>query len=259
MPFIRKIATVNLNAINSDVKKSLLKDFIWINDLDIVFVQELAFENFSFLNTHAAIVNISEDGKGTGILLRNNIQFSNVVLNTNGRISSVCVDSTNFINIYAHSGSNQKKERDELFNDTILIHLAHGKENVLLGDFNCVLLPDDMNGTTKNFCHGLNSLITSLELKDVEKTFLKNKTNFTFFRGTSCSRLDRYYASTDFITQVLDVHTVPLSFSDHHGVILKLNILDSTNLIFTGRGFWKLNSYFLKNEDITARFMEMYN
>lgn len=259
MPFIRKIATVNLNAINTDVKKSLLKDFIWLNDLDIVFVQELAFENFSFLNSHEAIVNISEDGKGTGILLRKNIQFSNVILNTNGRISSICVDSTNFINIYAHSGSNHKKERDELFSESILIHLAHGKENVLVGDFNCTLLSNDMSGPTKNFCHGLNNLISSLDLKDVEKTILKSGTTFTFVRGNSKSRLDRYYASADFITQVLDVKTVPLTFSDHHSVILKLNIDDSTNIIYTGKGFWKLNSYFFNNEDSKARFIAMYN
>lgn len=138
MPFIRNIATANLNAINSDVKKSLLKDFIWNNDLDIIFIQELSFENFAFLNSHTAIVNISADNKGTGILLRNNLQYSDIILNENGRISSVCVDSINFINIYAHSGSNQKKERDTLFNEDILIHLAHGKENVIVGDFNCI-------------------------------------------------------------------------------------------------------------------------
>lgn len=110
MPFIRKVATINLNAINSPVKKSLLRDFIWDYDLDIIFVQELAFENFSFISSHTAIVNISEDKKGTGVLLRNNVNYSDVILNVNGRITSLTVDSINYINIYGQSGSGFKKK-----------------------------------------------------------------------------------------------------------------------------------------------------
>lgn len=87
MPYIRKIATINLNAISCRVKQHLLKEFVWNNDLDVVFMQEVAFENFSFVPTHTAVVNISEDGKGTGILLRNNISYTNLVMNTNGRIT----------------------------------------------------------------------------------------------------------------------------------------------------------------------------
>lgn len=48
MNFTRKIATLNINAIGTAVKKALLKDFIWNNDLDVVFLQEVSFECFSF-------------------------------------------------------------------------------------------------------------------------------------------------------------------------------------------------------------------
>lgn len=259
MPFIRKIATINLNAISSPVKKSLLKDFVWNHDLDIIFVQELAFENFTFLSTHTAITNISDDGKGTGILLRNNLVFSNVILNVNGRLSSVTVDSINYINVYAHSGSGFKKERNILFNEDILVHLAHGKENVIVGDFNCVLNGDDMIGSAKNFCRGLKNLIDSLDLKDVEKTILKRQTNFTFVRGASKSRLDRYYASIEFIEKVQSVTTLPLSFSDHHSVVLKISIPPNQDIVYAGRGYWKLNSHFLNDEEVMQRFEECIN
>lgn len=259
MPFIRNIATINLNAISSPVKKSLFKDFVWNHDLDVIFVQELAFENFSFLSTHRAISNISEDGKGTGILLRNNLAFSNVILNVNGRISSVTVDSVNYINVYAHSGSGFKKERDVLFNEDILIHLAHDKENVIVGDFNCVLIESDMVGSVKNFCGGLKNLVDSLELKDVEKTILKRQTNFTFVRGASKSRLDRYYGSVEFIKNVQCIRTIPLSFSDHHSVILKLCISQNRDITYTGRGYWKLNPHFLNDEEVMQRFDVLLN
>ena len=88
MTFIRKFATVNLNAISSNLKLSLFKDFVWNNDLDFVFVQEVAVENFIYLSSHTALVNISVDGKGTGILIRKNIQYTNVILNKNGIITS---------------------------------------------------------------------------------------------------------------------------------------------------------------------------
>ena len=61
MPFIRRFATVNLNAISSRLKLSLFKDFLWNNDLDFVFVQEVAVENFNFITTHSAIMNIKKE------------------------------------------------------------------------------------------------------------------------------------------------------------------------------------------------------
>ena len=259
MPFIRKVATINLNAINSPVKKSLLRDFIWDYDLDIIFVQELAFENFSFISSHTAIVNISEDKKGTGVLLRNNVNYSDVILNVNGRITSLTVDSINYINIYGHSGSGFKKEREILFRDDILIHLAHGKENLIVGDFNCVLNGDDMTGSVKNFCGGLKTLIASLELKDIEKVIMKNQSQYTFVRGTSRSRLDRFYASEQIIRSVREVKTVPLCFSDHHSVFLKLEVPETQDIIFTGRGYWKLNSHILTDDETMIKFENFYN
>lgn len=259
MPLIRRIATVNLNAISCTVKKFLLRDFIWNNDLDVVFLQEVAFENFSFIRSHKAIVNISEDGKGTGVLLRTNIDYSNCVLNSNGRITSVCIDNINFINIYAHSGSKFKKERDLLFTQDILIHLAIGKENLLLGDFNCIVNPDDSNSTVKNISIGLKSLISSLNLLDVDKKFHGKNARFTFYRSGSKSRLDRIYSSDTFMRCISNVTTMPLAFSDHHGVTLTYNVDNRLLFNFLGRGYWKLNSFLLNNDDINNRFVSMYN
>lgn len=89
--FSRTIASININAISSTLKKNLLRDFVRNNDVDIIFLQEVAFENFSFIHSHVAFVNISDDNKGTAILIRKNIDFSNIFLNPNGRISSVRV------------------------------------------------------------------------------------------------------------------------------------------------------------------------
>lgn len=80
------MATVNLYAISTKVKQHLFKEFVWNNDLDVIFMQEVAFENFTFIPTHRALINISTDGKGTGILVRSNIECSNAFMHTNGRM-----------------------------------------------------------------------------------------------------------------------------------------------------------------------------
>lgn len=52
MDFVFNVATLNLNSINTDVNKALLKDFITKFDIDVAFLQELAFENFTFLPSY---------------------------------------------------------------------------------------------------------------------------------------------------------------------------------------------------------------
>uniref|UniRef100_A0A1W7R675 Putative tx1-3 aae n=1 Tax=Aedes albopictus TaxID=7160 RepID=A0A1W7R675_AEDAL len=257
MPYIRKIATINLNAISCRVKQHLLKEFVWNNDLDVVFMQEVAFENFSFLPTHTAVVNISEDGKGTGILIRTNIQFTNLVMNTNGRITSLVIDGINYIDVYAHSGSKYKKERDLLFTDEMMIHLGEFKENVVLGDFNCITDKKDSTGAVKNICNGLKKMIAELQLLDVELSKNSHRV-FTFVRGDSKSRLDRIYGSEAFIKNVRKIETIAVPFSDHCSVVMTLEITDVKNMNFFGRGYWKINSSLIAIEDIQDKFKTYY-
>ena len=188
--FSRKLATININAISSNIKLGLLKDFVWDNDLDIVFLQEVSFENFNFLATHFALVNISVDEKGTAVLIRNNIEFSNVLMHQNGRILSVTINDIHFINVYGHSGSQYRHQRDILFSTEIIPHISNAHSNVILGDFNCILFNDDSNGVVKNICHGLKDLTSSLNLTDIGRS-INGKPIYTFFRGDSASRIDR--------------------------------------------------------------------
>lgn len=251
--YSRTLATLNINAISSRIKINLLKDFVWNYDIDFVFLQEVSFEDFSFIPSHLALVNISEDRKGTAILIRKNIQFSSVLMNPNGRITSVCIGGINFINVYAHSGSKFRKERNELFSQEIIPHLSTDAPNVILGDFNCILLKRDSNGAVKNLCPGLSQLVSSLDLLDVGK--IKDKqTVYTFFRGESMSRLDRIYAPKNFLERVLKFETIPTCFSDHYSLHMKFEVESNEDVILHGRGFWKINPSLLKDEDICNEF-----
>lgn len=255
---IRKVATLNINAIGTAVKKALLRDFIWNNDIDVAFLQEVSFECFSFIASHHAFVNISTTNKGTAILIRKNIDPKSILLNPNGRISSIVFDKINFINIYAHSGTNFRKQRELLFTEDVIPHLSSDLPNVLLGDFNCILDTSDSNSNVQNFCKGLQTLVSSLQLFDLEK-ILNKKTSFTFFRGTSKSRLDRIYCPNAFLKSAKSIDVHPTAFSDHHAVIVKYVVTDTSCMIFQGRGFWKVNPSLIDVPEIVAKFVQMYD
>lgn len=257
MDFTFSLVTINLNSTNNPIHKSLLKDFLQNHDVDIAFLQEVAYENFTFVPSYTAIVNISPEKVGTAILLRKNLQFDHPILDPSGRIISVIVHGINFVNIYAYSGTNKKKLRDEFFRSDIVVHLAKSKceLSVIGGDFNCILDKADSNSAVKNFCSGLSSLVDQCHFKDVMKEL--KTTEFTFLRGESSSRLDRFYAPEAFIKRVSKGKTIATAFSDHRAVFLKIKMLQQ-DLNCRGRGYWKINPVLINNEQIIERFKHEY-
>lgn len=257
MNFILKIATVNLNSTTTFINQNMLRDFVWNHDIDLLFVQELCYQNFSFIPSHFSIVNLSQRGMGTGILLRKSFEFNNVILDPNGRISSIVINNINFINIYAHSGTNKKKERDELFLNNLTVHLSKSgvEYSVLGGDFNCILNSSDATGSSNNFSSGLKRLVDAFQWKDI--MIEKRKSEFTFFRSGASSRLDRFYGPAEFVSKVLSAETIPVPFSDHCAVVLKIKI-NSEFFTPKGKGYWKINTTILAKDLIAEKFQLEY-
>lgn len=257
MNFIYTIATINLNSFNTLVKKNLLKEFIRDHDLDIVLLQEVSFEDFSFVSTHNALVNISSDKKGTAVLVRKAFKFSEFIFDPSGRILSVIVNQINFVNVYAHSGNNMKKERDKLFTEDMSIHVNKPGATctVFGGDWNCILESCDSKGTHKNFSSGLRNMIECFSLKDV--VFNRKENRFTFHRNEQASRLDRFYAPKEFMENVTSTSTLANAFSDHCAVTMKVKT-SGEQLSLHGRGYWKINPSVLMLPDVQARFDSEY-
>lgn len=247
MNHVIRIASVNLNSSTCVPNKTLLRDFIRANDVDVLFLQEVCYENFSFVPSHVPYVNVNEHESGTAILIRNSLKASQPLFSLNGRISSIAIENMNFINIYAYSGSNRKKERDELFLNDLTAHLAKAnvEVNIVGGDFNCILNSFDCVGDSKNYCGGLRQIVENFGLKDVALELKQNQ--FNFHRLNSASRLDRFYVPREFVGSVLEFKTQPVAFSDHCGIIMKVKV-DGRSIISRGRGYWKINSSLLKDE-----------
>lgn len=64
------------------------------------------------------------------------------------------------------------------------------------------------------------------------------------------SRLDRIYASEDFLTTVDTFESNVTCFSDHHALILKYKVNSNSNVRSIGRGYWKINPSILREEAI---------
>lgn len=175
-----KVATVNLNGIVCRAKQSLVKDFVNFNDIDIVFFQEMNITSSSFLPNHEIILSYSSLSRSTAVAIRRNFSFTDLIVDPSGRIISLIINGINFINIYAQSGSQYKKERNDFFTESIAIHLNKKYEGLVIGgDFNCCLYDGDSRGSN-NFCQGLQHLVDKMKIKDVAKCMSK-KPCFYFF------------------------------------------------------------------------------
>lgn len=257
MNFILTIATINLNSSNSDLNKSLLKDFVKDHSLDVVFLQEVIFDNFQFIHTHTAIVNRNPNDLGTAMLVRKGLEVNDVLSQPNGRILSATIANINFVNVYAFSGTNKRKERDEMFKTDLAVHLNKGtnRSTVLGGDFNCILEAGDSKNSNKNYSSGLKSVIDNLKYKDI--LLHKKRNEYTFIRGDSASRIDRFYAPSAMVEHITQTKTITVAFSDHRSVIVQINV-QKTDLAIRGRGYWKINSSIVDNDDVHIRFSSEY-
>jgi len=107
------------------------------------------------------------EGRGTVILAKDSYLLTNIQRIHTGRGISAHFNGIRIINIYARSGSEKRREREEFYNGDFARLLMHSNDNMFLaGDFNCVLTPSDCTGSF-NVSRALTRLVTGLDLVDV--------------------------------------------------------------------------------------------
>ena len=261
MNFIRKVASINIDSIKVNVKISLWKEFVLNNDFDVVFLQEVAFDDFSFLPSHEAFVNRNGTSSGTAILVRKSVETRDCLKCPSGRIISIVVDNINFVNFYGHAGSQHRAERDDLFEIQTVKHMGKTavSNTIIGGDFNCILEDDDTRGNFKNISRGLKTLTNLFDLKDVELKLKGQNKQFTFFRNDSASRIDRFYASKQILTKISKFDTRAIPFSDHHAIFFNYQIDANQRFPAFGRGYWKIKDFLLQDDELSLQFSEEYD
>ena len=68
-----KIATLNINGLASRTKVEMLEDFLRRQEIDILFLQEVAHSTIDILRGYKTYNNVRTAGRGTAMVTRNEI------------------------------------------------------------------------------------------------------------------------------------------------------------------------------------------
>ena len=161
------------------------------------------------------------------------------------------------LNVYGHSGSNLKTERELLFSHELLFYLQNNLENVILGgDLNCIIRDIDAYNTYSYLkSESLKKIVSDLKLVDVHNVNGVQIPQYTFIKQGYGSRIDRFYVNK-LKHHILDFETIPVSFTDHHAVLFKLNIPIVQKI--ARKSYWKFNNSFVDDKEIYALFKKSW-
>ena len=239
------IATININNITNATKINALRTFIRNMELDIVFLQEVENEQLSIPGFNV-ICNVDFSRRGTAIALKEHIVYTHVEKSLDGRLIALRIQNTTLCNVYAHSGTAFRSERERFFNGTLAYYLRHNTEHIILaGDFNCVLRACD--STSANTSAALQNTIQQIRLHDVWTKLYPNMQAHTYISHNAASRLDRIYISGGLCQQLRTASTQVCSFTDHKALTVRICLphLGREH----GRGFWSLRPHLLTAEN----------
>jgi hypothetical protein len=128
-----------------------------------------------------------------------------------------------YINVYAPSGSQNRKNREKFFQQDAAFIPKNTDELMLLRDFNCVTSKKDAIAQEDNICRALVEPINGLELVDVWEE-LKRINSFTRINWVGKygggARLDRVYASKVMLQSMVNIEHKIMSFTDHNAVLV---------------------------------------
>jgi len=93
---VLKIATLNINGFASRTKVEMLEIFLRRQEIDILFLQEVAHSTIGTLRSYKAYSNVGTAGRGTAMVTRNEITITNITRLPSGRGIAAC-DSSRFM------------------------------------------------------------------------------------------------------------------------------------------------------------------
>ena len=136
---------------------------------------------------------------GTAIIWKRTLKVNEVNCIIERRAQIIKVEGESYVNVYAPSGSNNRRQREDFFTELFLhlLNIEGGKLPVIAGDFNSVVAEID---TTRHFSAKLSKVFRQLvhqaQYSDCFRTLHPAAKEFTFHRGAHMaqSRLDRVYA-----------------------------------------------------------------
>ena len=265
--------TAMFKLVSANLGTSLLSvgDILMTDKPELLFLQEVTCPTNELLTRvtslgYSAECNVDSlhpTRPGTAIVWKKSLKINEVNSIIERRAQFIKVGGESYVNVYAPSGSNNKKEREDFFTELFLhlLNKGEGKLPVISGDFNSVLAEiDTTRHFSAKFSKVLRQLVRQAQYIDCFRFLHPAAQEFTFHRGAHMaqSRLDRVYAPPHLADKVMTAcHKAGIS--DHCRVEVVLNIeTGQTRRRFHRPGFWKLNTSLLDNDDFLPQFRFLY-
>jgi len=234
------------------MKIKMLTNFLLGQDIDISLLQEVANDDLSNIYGYSAHINEGIEKSGTEILMKEGISVDNIKILPSGRGIAGLFEDTWIINVYAPSGAEKRKERENFFTNELAYLLPTGpREIILAGDFNCVIAAADCTGSP-NLSKALSSTIAGLALHDAWHQSSK-KTQYTHYTNNGATRIDRIYITDTLKKRKQGAETIIAPFSDHLAVVVRLTYAHQT--ILRKRRIWKMNISILEDNTFSDNLM----
>ena len=229
---------------------AMLGQFLAIEDIDIILIQEVGQCSLESLRGYEAHINIGTNGRGMAIVAREGIPLRNVARIPSGRGIAAELQGVGIVNIFAPSGAEKKQEREVFFNIELPHLLATIPTKMILGgDFNCVLSKSDCTGHY-NYSRALNALVSGYALIDMWEAN-PERGIYTHYSRQGASRLDRIYVTRNLSDRKKGIETVVAAFTDHLAVILRMAL--DVDITRRGRRFWKMNAALMQDAQFQAQ------
>jgi len=261
-----KIKTINVKGNRSIGKQKQILVFALKGSYDVLGLQEVSLDKCDLFEQHYHFLsNVGPKKLGTAFLIRNGINYTNELLEPEGRLISVNIGSFTLINVYGVSGQNHKEERNIFFRKTLPAYAIASKlPKIIIGDFNCINEGADRisaNGTKQRntICKGLVDVIKGFDFVDIWSKLRQNDKGHTFFHSRGSSRIDRVLVDKVLEKSILSINTEQVIWTDHKCISLHINTtnnIQSTEMAKT-KGIWKLNASVLQEEAYRNRIKQM--
>ena len=262
---------LRIETLNCAMGTLIVPEVLKSDNLDLLLIQEV---NISTEQLNDIVVSLGYQAEsnidalnpskpGTAFIWRRALAVSEVTCLIERRAQSIKIGTEVFVNIYAPSGSANRRVRAEFWEELfpMLVGLGRAGLPIIGGDFNSILLRAD---TERNFpdkyCKVLDRLVKSLEYKDCFRLLNPDAREYTFHRASVAqSRLDRWYCPAHMAGAVVSV-THRAGLSDHSGVLMELDLRVGRVEVPRGQAtYWRLNTSLLQEPDFNPQFKVLYS
>lgn len=264
-----RVGSLNINGGRDRVKRAMISEFIKLNDVKVIFLQEThsdrnnEVEWYRWWEGECKLSHGTNFSMGVAILFSNSLALKIVttIEIEKGRVLLVIAEIKGvkflFMNVYAPNIGLHREITFQKLNDAIKQYDDGNYCVVVGGDWNCTtnfLL--DRNGEEP---HSKSSKVLfdftkNFNLEDVWRSRNKNVKQYTWIKILDSimigARLDRLYISKSEMNRVINTNILPNGFSDHHMVTLDYNIVKVSRSTF----YWHFNVKLLQDKDFFEKF-----